>query len=71
MQNEQDAQKLLATPEGKRLLERFQESGSVVQQAGQALKAGNTDQVKALIAPLLRDPEVAALLKKLGGTKNG
>ena len=71
MQNKQDAKKLLSTPEGQRLLERFQENSSVVQQAGQALKQGNAEQVKALIAPLLRDPEVAALLKKLGGTKNG
>ena len=71
MQNNQDAKKLLSTPEGQRLLERFQENSGVVRQAGQALKQGNAEQVKALIAPLLRDPEVASLLKKLGGTGNG
>lgn len=67
MQDNQAAQKLLSTPEGRRLLQRFQENGNLVQQAGQALQQGNTAQVQSLLGPLLRDPEVAALLKKLGG----
>ena len=71
MNEKQEAQKLLSTPEGQRLLKRFQENDNLVQQAGQALKQGNTAQVQSLLGPLLQDPEVAALLKKLGGNGHG
>ena len=62
-------QKLLSTAEGRKLLTLLsQNGGGTLQQAGNALKQGNTQQAQNLMAPLLEDPEVQRLLRSLEKT---
>lgn len=65
-QNENIA-KLLSTPEGRQLLQMFSGS-SAVQNAGKALKQGDTDQAKNIMEPLLKDPAIRQLLENLQKT---
>ena len=65
-EKEQQAKQLLESSEGKRLLGLLsRDGGSTLQSAGQALKRGDTDQVKNIMGPLLSDPEVQKLLKQM------
>ena len=61
-----DLQKVLASPEGQRLLTLLRtDGGGALQQAMQAVKRGDYENAKSVLAPMLRDPEAAELLQKL------
>ena len=62
--------KLLSTPEGRQLLQMFS-GNSTVQNAGKALKQGDTDGAKSIMEPLLKDPSIMQLIKSLEKTING
>lgn len=64
-----DFQKLMATPEGKRLVEILtRDGGNTFKSAGKDLQQGNEGAAKEKIAPLLGSSEVQALLQKLEKT---
>lgn len=70
-EKEQQAKQLLGSAEGKRLLGLLnRDGGSTLQAAGQALKRGDTNQVKNIMGPLLEDPEVQKLLKQMESKLN-
>lgn len=66
--NGQQIQKLLSTAEGQKLLKLLSRDGGTLQQAGSALKQGNTRQAQEIMAPLVQDPEIQKLLKSLEKT---
>lgn len=62
-------QKLMSTPEGKKLVALLSsDGGKALKSAGEALKAGNETEAKEQMAPLLQSSEVQSLLKALGKT---
>ena len=66
LDKEQQAKKLLEGADGKRLMGLLsRDGGQTLRAAGDALKQGNTQQVKNLMGPLLEDPEVQKLLKQM------
>lgn len=65
-EKEQKAKQLLGSADGKRLLSLLsRDGGNTLRAAGDALKQGNSQQVKNLMGPLLEDPEVQKLLKQM------
>lgn len=71
-QREQEQlKKLLSGTDGKRLLQLLnRDGGNTLRAAGDALKQGNSQQVKELMGPLLKDPEVQKLLGGLESKMN-
>lgn len=70
-EQEQKLKKLLSGADGKRLLQLLnQDGGNTLRAAGNALKQGNSQQVKELMGPLLNDPEVQKLLGGLESKMN-
>lgn len=69
MEQQEAIAKLLSTPEGRKLFQLISGSGAA-QAAGKALKAGDTEQVRQLMEPLLRDPALRGLLTRLEQTMN-
>ncbi len=66
----QDAARLMRSPEGKQLLQLLQQDGgAAMRQAAAALSAGNPEQAKSILGPMVGTPEVAALLEKLDGRR--
>lgn len=66
----QDAARLMSTPEGKQLLQLLQQDGGgAMRRAAAALSAGNPEQAKSILGPMVETPEVAALLEKLNGRR--
>ena len=64
----QDLARILGSAEGRRLMALLQrDGGERLRAAVQAASAGRSEEAKALLAPLLEDPEAQALLKKLSG----
>ena len=64
----QEAIRLASSPAGQELLALLRQNNSNnLQQAAQLASTGNYDQAKALLSGFLKNPEVAALLSKLGG----
>lgn len=62
--------RLLATPEGKRLIALLQQDGGkTLQQAMALAAAGKTQEAAALIRPLTQTGEAAELLEKLNGRR--
>lgn len=58
-------QALLQSPEAQQLRQLLRGSGSTVQQAAQAMQRGDEAAARALLTPLLQDPQAAALLGRL------
>ena len=70
-EKEQQAKQLLAGAEGKRLMGLLsQDGGGTLRAAGEALKQGNTQQVKDLMGPLLKNPEVQKILHQMENKLN-
>ena len=70
-EQEQKLKKLLSGADGKRLLQLLnRDGGNTLRAAGNALKQGNSQQVKELMGPLLNDPEVQKLLSGLESKMN-
>lgn len=68
----EDAKRAAASPEGQELLSLLKKADSAqLQNAMQQAAAGNLEDAKKALAPLLNSPQIQALLKQLGGTKNG
>ena len=68
----QDALKLAGTPAGQQLLALLQQADKrSVNQAMAKAAAGDYEQAKALLGPLLASEEARALLAQLGGSGNG
>ena len=72
MQNDpkamQEAMKLAQSEAGRQLMKMLQNTDSAaVQQAMSGAAAGNYDAVKKALAPMLRNPEILALLNQMGG----
>lgn len=68
----EDARRLAQTPAGKQLLSMLQGADSAqLQNAAQQAAAGNLEQAKQALAPLLNSPQIQALLNQLGGQLNG
>ena len=64
----QEAMKLAQSPAGQQLLALLRDSDKAqLQTAADQAAAGNYEDVQKALAPLLRSPEVQALLKQLGG----
>ena len=65
-----EAAKLLATPEGRQLLSLMQaDGGGAMQRAFAALQTGDAEGAKAILSPLLSDPQAAKLLNQLNGRR--
>ena len=64
----QDLARILGSAEGRRLMALLQQDGGIRLRAAIAAgSAGNTEEAKNLIAPLLDSPEARELLQKLSG----
>ena len=71
MEQEQQVKKLLSGADGKRLLSLLnRDGGNTLRAAGNALKQGDSQQVKQLMGPLLEDPEVQKLLGNIESKLN-
>ncbi len=62
----EEAMRLAQTPAGQQLLTLLQQNSAARQAAGQAA-AGDYQAVRESLAPLLKDPQFAALLRQMGG----
>lgn len=59
---------LITTPEGQQLLRLVRQADpAVMRQAAQAMQSGDTATAAALLEPLAKQSDVAALLQKLQG----
>lgn len=59
-------QRILSTPEGKRLLALLrQDGGTALRQAAAACQAGDTQGAQRILQPMVQTPEAEELLKKL------
>ena len=68
----QEAMRLAKTPAGQQLLALLQQADKrSVNQAMAKAAAGDYEQAKALLGPLLASEEARALLAQLGGSGNG
>ena len=64
--SEEDLQRVLSSPEGRKLLSILRAGGGdALHQAAQAAGRGDYAGAQALLAPMLRDPEAAALVEQL------
>lgn len=64
----QEVQKLANSPAGRQLMALLQQNDSKqLALAADKMMAGDTGQAKQLLQPLLDSPEIAQLLKQLGG----
>ena len=64
----QDLTALAGSPPGRRLLALLRQSdGADVRQAMEKAAAGDLEGARALLAPMLADPRVQALVRQLGG----
>ena len=62
----QDLARILGSAEGRQLMALLQrDGGSRLRAAVSAASAGRAEEAKAMLAPLLADPEAQELLKKL------
>lgn len=63
-----EARRLAETPAGKQLVSKLQSADpKAMEQALGQLAAGNAENAKELLLPLLQDPQITALLQQLGG----
>ncbi len=68
-EQQKNIQKLLSTSEGRQLIKLLSgNGGAALKSAGNALRQGNTQEAQAIMAPLMKDPEVQKLLKSLEKT---
>jgi hypothetical protein len=63
--SESDLRRVLATPEGQRLLALLQKDKNALRQAMDAVKTGDHDSAKTALEPMLRSAEAKDLLEKL------
>lgn len=64
----QDAMRLASTPAGQQLLALLQQSDTAtLRSAMEQASAGNYEQAKQVLGPLLNSPDVQKLLQQLGG----
>ena len=64
--SKEDLRLVLTSPEGQKLLALLRANGgSALDQAAQAAGRGDYAGAQALLAPMLRDPEAAALVERL------
>lgn len=64
----EDAMALAKTPAGQQFIEILQKTNAAaIQDAMKQASAGNMDQVKQTLEPLLSSPEIQRLLRQLGG----
>lgn len=65
----QEAMRMAESPAGQQLLAILKQSGGAdLQKAMSSAASGNFDQAKSALSSLLADPQVAELLKQLGGS---
>lgn len=63
-----EARKMAESEAGQQLLAMIRRAGEgKLQQAAALAAAGRIDEAKALLAPLLEDPDARELLSRLGG----
>lgn len=68
----QEVMRLASSPAGKQLIALLQQSGgSALQTAVQQASAGDYNEAKNTLAPLLASEEMQSLLQQLGGISNG
>lgn len=61
-----DLARVLASAEGRQLLALLRrDGGGALQQAAQAVQSGDYEAAKAVLSPMLQNPEAAELLGKL------
>lgn len=66
--SEKDIRRVLASTEGRKLLMLLtKEHGGVLSSAAEALKQGDTERAKALLAPVMEQPEAAELVSRING----
>ena len=64
----EEAKHLAETPTGQQLMQLLRLNGAAqLDKAARLLQQGNIDQAKALLSPLMEDPDINALLRQLGG----
>lgn len=64
------ARRVLASPEGRQLIQLLsRDGGAALQQAAQALRAGDYAALQQTLAPLMQTPQAQQLLAKLTGGK--
>ena len=68
----QDIMKMAQSPAGKQLIAMLQNADpSVLQKAMTQATAGNYQEAKALLTPLMEAEKMKSLLQQMGGTSNG
>lgn len=64
--SEEDVKKALTSPEGQKLLRLLnQDGGKRLRQAADALKKGQQETAKEILAPVMETEEAARLVKKI------
>lgn len=64
--SEEELRRVLSSPEGRQLLRLLRRGGDApLLQAAASVKSGDFDTAKKILAPMLRQPEAAALLDTL------
>lgn len=70
--SQQDILKMAQSPAGKQLIAMLQKADpSALQQAMSQAAAGNYEQAKASLSPLMESEKIKSLLQQMGGTPNG
>lgn len=66
--SEKDIRRVLNSSDGKKLLALLtKEHGGTLSAAAQAIKQGDTERARALLAPVMEQPEAAELVSKING----
>lgn len=64
----QEIARVLGSPEGRQLLQLLQrDGGERLRAAASAAAAGNTEQAKSIVAPVMESPEAQELIRKING----
>lgn len=68
----QDIMQIAQSPAGQQLIAMLQNADpSALRKAMAQASAGNYEQAKSSLTPLLESEQIKALLQKMGGTSNG
>lgn len=66
--SQEDIKRVLGSGEGKALLALLnRDGGKLLRQAAEAVKQGDMQRARELLAPTMEQPEIAALVDKING----
>ncbi len=68
--SEQQARRVLSSPEGQKLLQMLScDGGAALQQAAQAMRAGDYAGAQQILAPIMQSPQAQQLIEQLNRKK--